>query len=72
MRRSFAFLSEKTDTLDCSCGPVKRGGGSSGLRGFRGIEPWFGVAAPDFLSTFHFTWKCLFVAGQPDLHEITG
>lgn len=72
MRRSLAFLREKIDTQDCRSGPVKRGVGSSGHRGFREIEPWFGVAAPDFLSTFHFIWKCLFVAGQPDLHEITG
>lgn len=72
MRRSLAFLSERTDTLDCRSAPLKRGAGSSVRRGFREIEPWFGVAAAAFLSTSHFIWKCLFVTGQPDLHEITG
>lgn len=70
--RSLAFLSEKTDTLDCRAGPVKRGAGYYSPLRFIGVEPWFGLAAPDFLSTFHFIWKCLFVAGQPNLHEITG
>lgn len=55
--------------------PLVMGGRSEG------IQPpceylGFAAAAPDFfsfvLSTLHFIWGCLLVAGQPDLHEITG